>query len=264
MFDPDFLGVRAPLPTAPGVDTVPLDYTHFSTLHRPDRRLAAVTGVVIDGATLRSIDRSDDWRLDERLPAEQQAGPDVYADNDLDRGHLVRRQDPGWGEPDEAAKAESETFFYTNAAPQAATFNQDRETWLGLEDYLLDNAGDYDRKLVVFTGPVLADDDPEYRGLRIPRQFWKIGAFVVDGALGTTAYLLDQTPELDLEPATDAPPPLGPFRTFQVPVARIGELTRLDLGPLVAADRMPAPEPAPSTLAERAVRLRSFADIQGL
>lgn len=40
-----------------------------------------------------------------------------------------------------------------------------------------------------------------------------------------------------------------------MPVARIAELTGLDLGPLAAADRMPLPAPAPGTLAERAVRL---------
>ncbi|MBN9756926.1 DNA/RNA non-specific endonuclease [Pseudonocardia sp. Ae406_Ps2] len=265
-FDQDFLGVATPMPTLPGIDTVLLPYTHFSTLHRPDRRLAAATAVAIDGATLRQLERSDDWRLDDRLPAEQQAGPELYADNDLDRGHLVRRQDPVWGEPAEAATAESDTFHYTNAAPQAAAFNQDKQTWGGLEDYLLDNAGDNDRRLVVFTGPVLADDDPEYRGVLVPRLFWKIGAFVTGGALGTTAYLLDQTPELgDLaEPPAGDPPPLGPYRTFQVPVARIGELTGLDLGPLTAADRMPVPEPVPAALSERAVRLRSFADIRGI
>ncbi|MFP5021942.1 DNA/RNA non-specific endonuclease [Pseudonocardia phyllosphaerae] len=264
-FDPNFLGLPAPMPTAPGVATVPLDYPHFATVHRPDRRLAAVTGVTIDGATLHELPRSDDWRLDERLPADQQAGEDIYSKNDLDRGHLVRRQDPVWGTPDEAAQAESATFHYTNAAPQASKFNQDKETWGGLEDYLLHNAGDNDRKLVVFTGPVLADDDPEYRGLKIPRLFWKIGAFVDGGKLGTTGYLLDQTPDLHLDETPEGePPPLGPFKTFQVPVARIAELTHLDLGPLLAADRMPVPAGGPSALSERAVRLHSYDDIQGL
>lgn len=263
-FDPDFLGVPAPMPTAPGVTTVPLPYTHFSTLHRPDRRLAAATAVAIDGATLRDLERADDWRLDDRIPAEQQAGPEVYADNDLDRGHLVRRADPVWGEPAEAQRANVDTFHYTNAAPQASSFNQDRELWLGLEDYLLDNAGDHDRTLVVFTGPVLADDDPEYRGLRIPRVFWKIGGFVTGGALGTTGYLLDQSPQLGDLQVEGEPPPLGEFRTFQVPLARIAELTGLELGPLLGADRMPVPEPAPAALADRAVRLKSYADITGL
>ncbi|ANY05245.1 DNA/RNA non-specific endonuclease [Pseudonocardia sp. HH130630-07] len=263
-YDADFLGVPAPMPAAPGVATVRLDYTHFSTLHRPDRRLAAATAVAIDGASLRDLERSDDWRLDDRLPAEQQAGPEIYSGNDLDRGHLVRRADPVWGDPAEAERANSDTFHYTNAAPQASSFNQDRELWLGLEDYLLDNAGDHDRRLAVFTGPVLAADDPEYRGLRVPRAFWKIGGFRTGGALGTTGYLLDQTPQLGDLQADPEPPPLGPFRTFQVPVARIAELTGLDLGPLLAADRMAVPEPVPAATAGRAVRLRSYADITGL
>ncbi|WP_198961618.1 DNA/RNA non-specific endonuclease [Pseudonocardia sp. MH-G8] len=263
-YNPDFLGVPAPMPTAPGVTTVPLAYTHFSTLHRPDRRLAAATAVAIDGATLRHVERSDDWRLDDRRPPEQQAGEEIYADNDLDRGHLVRRRDPVWGEQAEAERAESETFFYTNAAPQASSFNQDRELWLGLEDYLLDNAADHDRKLVVFTGPVLTDDDPQYRGLHIPLQFWKIGGFTVDGALGTTGYLLDQTPQLgDLQQEGELPP-LGEFRTFQVPLARIAELTGLDLGPLAAADRMLVPEPAAAAISDHAIRLTAYADIRGL
>src|SRR5690606_14686202 len=63
---------------------------------------------------------------------------------------------------------------------------------------------------------------------------------------------LDQTPLLtdaELSTATGRAlavgqvPPLGPFRTFQVPVADVGSLTRLDLGPGVDADgRGPAPE----------------------
>ncbi|RZT87093.1 endonuclease G [Pseudonocardia sediminis] len=258
-FNPDFLGVTTPMPTLPGTTTVPLTYTHFSTLHRPDRRLAAATAVGIDGATLRSVEREDDWRLDERIPADQQAGEEIYADNDLDRGHLVRRNDPVWGTPAEAEQANTDTFCFTNAAPQAADFNQDKELWAGLEDYLLDNAGDNDRRLVVFTGPVLDDADPVYRGLAIPLRFWKIGAFVTGGVLGTTGYLLDQTAQVgDVTGRAEGdPPPLGPYRTFQVPVARIGELTGLELGPLVAADALAAPTPAGT--GDR--RLTSYADI---
>ncbi len=39
-------------------------------------------------------------------------------------------------------------------------------------------------------------------------------------------------------------PELGGFRTFQVPVEDVAELTALDLGPLVAADRLPVLVPA--------------------
>jgi DNA/RNA endonuclease G (NUC1) len=62
---------------------VRLDYTHFTVLMRPDRRLAAVTGVGIDGARLYDLDPSGiDWRLDPRLPAGAQVGEELYADNE--------------------------------------------------------------------------------------------------------------------------------------------------------------------------------------
>ena len=42
------------------------------------------------------------------------------------------------------------------------------------------------------------------------------------------------------------PPPLGAYLTYQVPLPDIAVLTGLDLGPLAAADRMPAPAPVPA------------------
>src|SRR3954468_21057535 len=195
-FDPMFLGVRTPFPTLPGIATVLLHYTHFSILMRPDRRLAATTAVGIDGQALRDIERDDDWRFDPRLDESAQTGNDVYADNDLHRGHLVRRRDPAWGTDDEAIAANADTFHFTNAAPQAAQFNQGVELWNGLENYLLDNAATYARRLVVLTGPVLAAGDPAYRGIQIPRLFYKVAAFLDRDELAATGYVLDQTPQL--------------------------------------------------------------------
>ena len=254
-FDAGFLGVDVPLPAPldPAVETVRLDYTHFTVLLRPDRRLAAVTGVGVDGATLLDLDRAGiDWRLDPRVSADQQVGPELYADNDLDRGHLVRRRDPVWGSEEQAALANADTFHYTNAAPQAGTFNQDEELWLGLEQYLLDNATSGRRRLVVLTGPVLAADDPLYRGVAIPLRFFKVAVFLDGGALAATGYVLDQSPELAdlpgvpsaptelvLPGAEAAPPPLGAYRTYQVPIADVAALTGLDLEQLAAVDRLP-------------------------
>ncbi|MFF6852225.1 DNA/RNA non-specific endonuclease [Streptomyces antimycoticus] len=215
-----------------------LPYTNFSVVFRPDRRLAAATAVTIDGANLIDVPRNDDWRFDPRLPEAQQAGHPVYEDNPLDKGHLVRRLDPVWGA--EASTANSDTFHYTNAAPQMDIFNQGKKLWQGLENFLLDHAEDFDRKLTVFTGPVLEDSDPPYRGVRVPLRFWKVAAFMHDGDLAATAYVLDQRPDLTKDAAAQAmaeaaragdPPPLGAFRTFQVPVADIANLTGLDLGP---------------------------------
>lgn len=88
-FDEQFLGQRVPIPTLDDVDTVLLPYTHFSVLMRPDKRLAAITALGIDGSKVMDLDRSGIyWRLNPRMPEDQQTGERVYARNDIDRGHL--------------------------------------------------------------------------------------------------------------------------------------------------------------------------------
>jgi endonuclease G, mitochondrial len=249
-FDPEFLGVAAIMPRmddAQAAASVELAYEHFTVMLDTVRRFAGVTAVNIDGARLVKVPRDDRWLFDERIPAELQAGPEVYADNDLDRGHLVRRNDPVWGDPSVAARANTDTFMFTNAAPQASGFNQSRELWLGLEDHVLEHARVHKLKLSVFTGPVFAADDPPYRGIRIPLKFWKVAAWSTGETLATTGFVVDQSPlvDIDLLPRElGAPPPLGPFRTFQVRVADIAELTGLSMPELIAAENLPRGVPA--------------------
>ncbi|WP_432491997.1 DNA/RNA non-specific endonuclease [Kineococcus gypseus] len=255
-FDPSFLApgpvVPVPLPTD-GTRVVVLPYTHFTVVLRPDRRLAAATAVAVDGASLREVERGGDrWFLDPRAEAGAQAGAELYARNDFDRGHLVRRRDPVWGEPAEALRANADTFSYANAAPQVAGFNQSEELWLGLEDHVLAHAREHDARMVVVTGPVLAEDDPPYRGVRVPRRFFKVAGYLLDDGSGepvlaSAGFVLDQTALVDrllrAEASAQRVPELGGFGTFQVPVADVAALSALDLGPLVAADRLPALAP---------------------
>lgn len=76
-----------------------------------------------------------------------------------------------------ARSANSATFTYANAAPQASGFSQPKELWLGLEDYGLGAAETSRARISVFTGPVFRDDDQLYRGTRLPKQFWKVAAW---------------------------------------------------------------------------------------
>jgi endonuclease G len=121
--------------------------------------------------------------------------------------------------------------------------------WLGLEDHVLNHAAGHDARISVFTGPVLADDDVPYRGVQIPRKFWKIAAWTMEGRLAAAGFLLDQSPQLGTEELAEAvrerlladePPPLGPFRAFQVPVPQIAGLTGIPLATLAEADRISA------------------------
>jgi len=234
-YDPGFLSTTVPLPR-PDRAVRELPYARFTVLLDPERRLAAATGVNIDGATLRDLPRTGEWRLDPRIGEDEQTGPAVYARNDLDRGHLVRRRDPGWGEPAEARAAMEATFVYPNAAPQAANFNQGPELWLGLEDHVLTYAEATAQRISVFTAPVLAEDDPPYRGIRIPLRFWKIAAWGAQGSLAAAGFVLDQTELVHTRDGLLAAAPLGDFRTFQVPVTAIAALSGIDVGPLAAAD----------------------------
>ncbi|MGR6968013.1 hypothetical protein ACU610_26505 [Geodermatophilus sp. URMC 61] len=61
--------------------------------------------------------------------------------------------------------------------------------------------------------------------------------------MAATGYLLDQTPQRgDLDDvlaratAADQPPPLGPFRAYQVIIADLADLTGLDLTQANALD----------------------------
>lgn len=233
--EPDASGPDAALPDP--AKTTALDYTHFTVLLDRKRRLARVSGVNLDGSDITDLPRADDWRYDPRIPPEWQTGPAVYAGNDLDRGHLVRRRDPVWGA--DAAQAESDTFHYTNAAPQAAGFNQSKELWLGLEDHVLAYASANSLRLSVFTAPILDASDPAYRGIRVPLRFWKVAAWVDGDSLAAAGFVLDQS-GLEGVPTEIAAglPPLGPFRTFQTPIADISAASGVRMPQLVAADGM--------------------------
>ncbi|WP_221584776.1 DNA/RNA non-specific endonuclease [Microbacterium sp. G2-8] len=234
-YDPSFLATDVPLPSS-AVDTRELDYPRFTVLLDPMRRFAVVTAVNIDGAALRSVPRTGSWRLDSRVAAEEQAGPEIYTHNDLDRGHLVRRLDPGWGDAEVARDATEATFVYTNAAPQAAAFNQSKELWLGLEDHVLEYAAATDQKVSVFTAPILADGDPAYRGIHIPLRFWKVAAWQGADGVAAAGFILDQSELVDTRQGVLTVAPLGAYRTFQVPVADIAGQAGVDVGLLARSD----------------------------
>lgn len=221
---------------AAGADNYVLPYHHYSVVMNKERRMAFYTAVNIDGRQSFRIKREPDkWFRDPRIDASEQNGEDLYSNNDLDRGHLVRRLDPAWGSSEELAKvANDDTFHFTNCTPQHKDFNENQQTWAGLEDYILDNADAEDFKVTVFTGPIFANDDKDYRGYKLPRQFWKVVVMVKpDGKLSATAYLLSQAALIkNLEEAFV----FGAYKTYQVSVKKIEGLTGLSFGTLKTAD----------------------------
>jgi endonuclease G len=129
-----------------------------------------------------------------------------------------------------------------------AAFNQ--QTWLELEDYLLDNTQRWQARITVFSGPVLRPDDRVYRDALIPEAFWKVVAYLGDdGKPSASAYLIDQRRELDALSIA-----FGRLRTYQCSVLRIEQLTGIDFGALVDHDGFSNEERATGRPVERAIQ----------
>jgi endonuclease G, mitochondrial len=242
-FDPNFLTVPVPLPeptAAHLADAVELDgspwipYTHFSVLQSASRRFARAVAWTIDGGRLLELGREGiDFRLDERLPPEVQAGETLYAGNDLDRGHLARRADLTWGERAEAQRANEDSFLFPNIAPQMARFNQSGRggVWGQVEDSLLAQVEAQDLRVCVLGGPVFRADDRVYRGFRLPREYFKVVHYVVEDELRAAAFLLTQ--ELSGLERLSFPA----FTTYLVSLEEITARTGLTLAPAAGPGR---------------------------
>ncbi len=235
----DFLaGFTIPLPMASsgmrllrrGGTGFELKYEHFSVIMSEERRMPMLTACNIDGAQSRRLPRVQEWKYDGRLDRDDQWGNDLYSNNEADKGHMVRREDPIWGTLTTSKRANIDTFHYTNCCPQMAVVNQ--QIWLGLENYVLTHTRDDDMKVSVFTGPFFTADDFSYRGALIPRSFWKIVAFQLpDGRPSATAYRVSQDRELqDLEFV------FAGYKTFQISVQQVADGTGIDFSALIPFD----------------------------
>ena len=242
-FDPDFLGLSAPMPGMSlsikrdavnfgRAQTIP--YTHFSVCLSAKRRLARFVAWNIDGARKVQLGRHG-FRLDPRIDANVQWDNSLYHRNKLDRGHIARRADLAWGPVPEARQANKDSFYFTNIAPQHERYNQSSRggVWGRLENLILEEAASLDIRVSVIAGPIFRDDDPEYRGALIPRDFWKLIAYRShDDELTAACFLLSQNDLLSDIETID----FDPFRLFQISVEELSERSALDFGVYEDAD----------------------------
>lgn len=259
-YRPDFLGtgpLAVPLPqlnplqqqkvakTESG-ETV-LAYRHFSVVMNRKLRLAFFAAANIDGDTLRRPRRVSKFHLDPRLAETDQAGEELYASNPFDRGHLIRRLDPTWGDKADAEEANRDSMFFPNIAPQHKNLNQ--KIWLALEEHILDETDARDAKVSVFVGCVFGGCDPVHKpsGIKVPMAFWKL---VVsrgrvrrgrgsETRLQAQAFMLFQdhlVSESDLEIVFGSG-----FETHQVTICALERITGLDFHVLRDADTFAMP-----------------------
>jgi endonuclease G len=169
-----------------------LKYEHYSVVMSRKRRMCFFSAVNIDGKkSLKSARVA--WKWDPRIPRSQQIMNECYGNPPkFSRGHMTRREDPGWGDPETAKRGNQDSMHVTNTTPQMQAFNA--PIWLALEDYALQHAREDDMKISVFTGPYFGRSDPTMYGVRIPVAFWKVIAFIHDetGKLCATGYEMTQ------------------------------------------------------------------------
>jgi endonuclease G len=257
-YDADFLGFNVPLPRLTNVvkgrafalpdlsgdAKYELKYHHYSLLFNKLRKLAFVAGFNVDPTAQfhhPRVQEGTKWYFDPRVSAdgEFQAGEGLYAGNRLDRGHLVRTVDAGWGATAAEAKlASGDSFHFTNCLPQHEITNQGKLTeapaglklWGKLEDHIALEGKRNKRRLCVFNGPVFRRSDQMQRGVKIPKEFWKLVVFADDaGEPAAAAFLLTQAQLIQgLEEELDP----GEYKTVQVRIKDVEVKTHLDFGPI--------------------------------
>ena len=223
-----------------------LRYHGVSLVMHAKRRLALYSAANVDFSGRFAMRRpADVWRTDPRIAAEAQLGEFYYRSNQFDRGHLTRREDMEYGKTRLIAlQTAADTCHFSNAAPQHSRFNQNRETWQGLERHLLEDSMDRANfRAMLITGPVLRDDDPvweKFPGIPYPLRFWKVAAALTTaGKLFATAFLLDQSEAIKRFGIEAVDVPFGAFKTFQLKISEIERLTGLKFAATVGGKKQP-------------------------
>ena len=227
-------------------DPFELTYYHYSVYMNKRRRTAWFSAANVDGDHRPDIGkrRGDRWFTDPRILRSEQIGQEAFEPG-IDRGHLTRRQDTAWGsDVASATLANNDTFHFTNCSLQASPFNQGRDRWQGLEQFLLEqHAKKERRRLVVITGPLFAANDPIYKNdrmnysVRCPLQFWKICVLIRrDGTPSATGFVLGQEDIQNLPGFEEA----FDVAATQIRVADLEERTGLDFGDIKKFDHFAA------------------------
>lgn len=175
-----------------------LDYHRYSLVMNRELRMAMFTASNADYSDEarqdprgRTAFGGESWRLDPRVPKPfQLVNSDIYEPaRNLDRGHLVRREDSAWGTPGlDTEFANADTYHWTNCTPQHELFNQEHPDgpeyrgrtgiWGSFEGALQAELTNGGGQATILSGPVLYSDTRREdfgRGdVVYPLKFWKV------------------------------------------------------------------------------------------
>lgn len=170
-------------------------------------------------ATLGSASRQDNFRADDRLPADwYRVDGNDYRGSGYDRGHLVPSADRT-----ASVASNSSTFVMTNIIPQASKNN--RETWRELEEYCRELV-DRGYELYVIAGVYGGSKRIANQNVTVPSQTWKVVAALTPGQRPDTVTKDAIVFAVDVPNNNRVS---SNWRRYQVSIDTLEAKTRLDL-----------------------------------
>lgn len=214
-YDPKFISKQKPisaqkplskqfkslLPEVEGNKKGILNYTGLSVLYNKKRKVPFYAAYNIDGSGKANKTTRPAFRPDPRIKENLQLG---FAFYDLDKkrtefeiGHMASNNEMGRGK-DGKLRA-YQTFHFSNSVPQAEKLNSG--IWQGLERYIVTEAATLksNKRICVFTGPMLKKNDPKYikdESFRIPLLFFKVIIFPTSKGVFSTAFMMSHEKKL--------------------------------------------------------------------
>ncbi|HVY75198.1 MAG TPA: DNA/RNA non-specific endonuclease [Puia sp.] len=246
-----------------------LNYYNYSTIFHSVRMMPMISCINVAGDPGERKDkqkRKDNWLRDSRLSFDIQLDDPWYSNSGFDKGHMSRREDADWGDnAADALRNANLTCMYTNACPQVPKINRsssgkDLGLWGKLEQIVLEKGLEKEpgktSKASVFNGPVFQNDDPVYKAIQVPMDFFKIVIWLTDaGKLKATAFRLSQTKlvstinfeEIDVDKNTA-------FKPFQVSIKKLAQDTGFDFSALESIDTFEGDQNKLTAITEESVK----------
>jgi len=198
-------GQKKLLPEVNGNNKGILNYTNLSVYYNAKRRVPFVAAYNIDGSKKATgVKRANTFRADGRIAGDCQLSQvgfyDLWKDpafTEFEIGHMAANNEMAWGT---AAQLQSyQTFHFPNSVPQAENLNTG--IWKSLESYIIKEAAtiNNNKRICVFTGPVLQNSDPAYvkdKKFKIPLLFFKVIVFKTPTGLFSTAFVMSHEERL--------------------------------------------------------------------
>lgn len=185
-----------------------LKYHKFSVIFNDFKKMPFISVINIDGDSEKRQDftkRKDAWIRDTRIDLDSQLNNSFYKKSGFDRGHMSRREDANWGDDALEAKRNADlTCVHTNACPQVPELNRSNRggLWGKLEKIVLENGAIKENgktgKISVFSGPIFNANDPIYKGVKIPLEYYKVIMWKdKSNKLKATSFTLSQSDLVD-------------------------------------------------------------------